>query len=84
MMEDHDGTIVATGDGVRVYDVLSFRAALRLEITTGMKIRRGFNLVKAAIGRGYVPEGTSNKRAAYAALDTLAVSLGAEPYPVED
>jgi len=79
-MSDRD--IVVTGDAIRVYDLLSFRVALRLEIVSGRVLRSGFSIVRQAIRRGYVTDGTRLKRDAYAQLDALAVSLGAEPYPL--
>lgn len=76
------GDIVATGDGVTVYDIIAMRTALRLEIRTGMVMRSGFSIVRQAIRRGYVTEGTRLRRDAYAQLDALAVSLGADPRPL--
>lgn len=85
-IEVSDGMVVASGPaGVRAYDLLSFRAALKLEITSkhGMVMRHGFSVVKAAIRRGYVSEGTRSKRAAYAQLDALCVSaLGMPSVPL--
>lgn len=70
-----DGPIVVTGDAVTAYDILSFRRALKLEIDTGMVMRRGFSVVKAAVKRGYVTAGTCDKRKAYAQLDALCVEV---------
>jgi hypothetical protein len=71
-----DGTIVASGpDGVKAYDILAMRTALRLEIRTGMVMRNGYSLVQACIKRGYVPAGVRTKKSAYIYLDRLAASL---------
>jgi hypothetical protein len=76
------GGIVASGPaGVAAYDLISFRAALRLEILSkhGMVMRRGFSIVNAAIRRGYVTEGTRSKRKAYEQIDALCVKVTGLP-----
>jgi hypothetical protein len=81
-----DGTIVATGDGIRMYDLITFRSALGLEIKTGIVMRKGFSITKQAIRRGYVSAGTRDKRKAYAQLDELIVANGgvARPLPPKE
>jgi hypothetical protein len=81
---DESGNIIAEGpEGVMAYDILSMRAALRLEIRTGMVMRNGYSLVQACIKRGYVPAGVRTKKAAYVHLDRLAASLpGQSPKPL--
>jgi len=76
------GFIVSGREAVAVYDVVSMRAALGLEIRTGMVMKAGYSLVNACIKRGYVPEGVRRKRDAYGHLNALAVSLGAEDRPL--
>jgi len=78
--------VIDAPEGIRMYDVLSFRGALGLEIRTGMVMRPGFSIVQAAIKRGYVAEGTRRKRDAYAQLDALIVANGgpsSRPLPAE-
>jgi hypothetical protein len=78
-----NGDIIVSGAaGVAFYDVVSMRAALGLEIRTGMVMKAGYSLVNACIKRGYVPEGVRRKRDAYGYLNALAVSLGAEDQPL--
>jgi hypothetical protein len=77
-----DGIIVVSGDGIPVYDVISMRATLGLEIRTGMVMRHGYSLVQACIKRGYVPAGIRSKKVAYGHLNALAVSLGAQDRPL--
>lgn len=77
------GTMI-TGPEVGLYDALSFRTYLKLEITTGLKLRNGFSLVNAAIKRGYVRPGTRSKRRAYADIDAYIVGTwGGHSLPLE-
>lgn len=76
------GSIVATGDGVTIYDLLSNRSALKLTIVTGMKLRHGFNHVDSLIRRGYISPDVASirpkakrEREAYRQLDELIASL---------
>lgn len=88
-----DETIVITGEDVMAYDLLSFRSALGLEIEsarrakltggTPMVVRAGVSVVRQAIKRGYVPEGTRTKLDAYASLDALCVAIGAQSKPID-
>lgn len=83
MIEDNDGTIVVTGaESIRMYDLITFRSALGLEIKTGMVMRKGFSIVKQAIARGYVTQGTRDKRKAYEQLDALVIANGGQPRPL--
>lgn len=81
---DRAGNITITGDDIRLYDVMSFRTVLSLEIRTGMNYKAGFSVVKQAIRRGYVADGTRSKRKAYGQIDALAVALGAKPRPLDE
>ena len=71
------GTVI-TGDHITLYDVLSFRRLLKLEIDTGMKFSNRVRLVPAAISRGYVTDGTRSKKDAFKQLNQLVVDLGGE------
>lgn len=82
-IESTESALVVTGrDAIRFYDVLSIRSALALEIKTGMRFSNRVRLVPVAISRGYVTEGTRDKRKAYLQLDKLVVSLGGEARPL--
>ncbi len=80
-IEVTESAIVVTGEHIRMWDLLGFRTLLGLEIRTGMPYKNGFSLVKAAVKRGYVPEGVRKKTEAYDYVNRLAVSLGAEDRP---
>lgn len=82
-IESNDGAIVVTGaESIRMYDLITFRSALGLEIKTGMVMRKGFSIVKQAISRGYVAAGTRDKRKAYDQLDKLIVANGGQARPL--
>lgn len=84
VLRGKDGSITITGSDIKLYDLVTFRSALNLEIRTGMNYKAGFSIVKQAIRRGYVADGTRSKRKAYAQIDALAVALGAQSRPLPE
>jgi len=87
-----DGTIIATGEGIVLYALLTWRSALRLEISSGgkMKASRGVNaktiipeLVRMGIIENVAPPFTAKKKiAAFEALDAYIVSKGGQSRPL--
>lgn len=83
-----DGTVVITGDSIRVFHVMQVRSALGLEINHGGKFSNRGSLVETAARCGYteVKPGTRAtakvKRQVYKDLDDLMVALGGSRKPL--
>lgn len=76
--QTEDGTIIATGDGVTAYMLLSIRSTLALEIRTGLKFSNRVNVFKQAktvlLANGIKPKGT--KVAVWHQFNDLLVGAG--------
>ena len=81
--QTEQGDIMITGAQVHLFHVMQMRAALGLEIRTGMAFSSKGSLVKHAIRCGYVAEGTRAKRDAYQQLDALIVANGGQARPLD-
>lgn len=82
--QTEDGTIIATGDGVTAYMLLSIRSTLGLEVKTGMKFSNRVNVFAQAknvlLANDIKPKG--NKAAVYAQLNDLMVDAGFPDRPL--
>jgi hypothetical protein len=73
-MSDTTTGFTLTGAQIPAYRLLMLRRALKLEIETGMKMWRSVSIVKVLQADGITA--ARSKRAAFADLDALVVSLG--------
>lgn len=76
-----DSIILDTPEQIAAFRMLAVRRGLRLEIKTGMKVRRGVNLV--ALANEYSGFTGRNKVKAYQALDAAMAKIpGMESAPL--
>lgn len=61
---DENGTLVITGQGTRMYQLLQFKYALKLQ-AAGIKIKAGVSALAKAKEFGYVPNNIRTAKQAY-------------------
>lgn len=79
---DDGGFAIDRPEQIALFHVMQVRAALGLEIRSGMKFSNKGSLITTANQCGYSDKRT--KRGVYADLDALIVANGGESRPLQD